>query len=90
MMAGLAHEGVEGEVCLPESNKYITFMVKASQLYKMLRRAGWYEVRQTGSHRIMKHQEHSGHLSVPFHGSKEVPKGLFEATLKKAGLKKRK
>jgi len=48
---------------------------------------GWYIVRQTGSHVLMKHPDRKGQLSVPFHASCEVKKGLLQAILKKANLK---
>lgn len=47
---------------------------------------GWYEVRQQGSHRIYKHAEITGIVVIPFHGSKDIPKGTERSILKKAGL----
>lgn len=70
------------------SNNYITFAsVKCSELLKLLKNNGWYKIRQSGSHVIMKHPEKNGTLPVPFHGSKDVKKGLLKAILKQANIK---
>jgi len=56
--------------------------VKANELFKLLKKDGWFEIRQTGSHVMMKHPVKSGQLVVPYHGSKEVSKGVVGAILK--------
>ncbi|MCF0038579.1 type II toxin-antitoxin system HicA family toxin [Dyadobacter fanqingshengii] len=61
--------------------------MKSSELFKLLIKDGWFEVRQTGSHRIMRHSVKQGQLIVPFHGSAEVKKGLLSALLKQADIK---
>jgi len=67
---------------LIQSNKYITFgWLKYSELLRLLKQDGWFVVRQTGSHHIMIHETKSGILSIPFHGAKEIGKGLLKATL---------
>jgi predicted RNA binding protein YcfA (HicA-like mRNA interferase family) len=60
--------------------------MKCSELFKLLKKNGWYEIRQSGSHIIMKHPGKKGTLSVPFHGSKEVKRGLLKAILKQANI----
>jgi predicted RNA binding protein YcfA (HicA-like mRNA interferase family) len=60
-------------------------VVKASEIEKLVTVKGWYEVGQRGSHRIYKHDEMTGLLVIPFHGSKDLPKGE-RSILKKAGL----
>ncbi|WP_354355508.1 type II toxin-antitoxin system HicA family toxin [Pedobacter sp. UYP30] len=45
------------------------------------------EIRQTGSHVIMKHDTKLQQLTVPNHGTKEVKKGLCSAILKQAEIK---
>lgn len=57
--------------------------MKSSELVRRFERAGWQEVRQTGSHKIFKNPKTGETVPVPFHGSKEVPKGLSKALLKK-------
>lgn len=60
--------------------------MKARELEKLVMEKGWYEVRQQGSHRIYKHAEITGIVVIPFHGSKDIPKGTERSILKKAGL----
>lgn len=70
------------------SNKYITFVfVKYNELFRLLKSDGWFEVRQKGSHVIMKHPSKLVQLTVPNHSSKEVKKGLLTAILKQADIK---
>jgi predicted RNA binding protein YcfA (HicA-like mRNA interferase family) len=69
-------------------NIFITFdMVKYSELFRILKKDGWYIVRQKGSHVLMQHRMRKGQLSVPFHAGKEVKKGLLRSILKMAGIK---
>jgi len=62
--------------------------MKASELLKLLKKNGWYEARQKGSHIIMRHPGREGILIVPFHGGKEIPKGTLLIILKEANIKK--
>lgn len=61
--------------------------MKSSELVRLLKKDGWFEVRQSGSHIVMKHPEKEGKLIVPFHASSEVKKGLLNGILKKANIK---
>lgn len=61
--------------------------MKASELFKLLKKDGWFEIRQTGSHVILQHPVKKGQLVVPYHGSKEVPIGILKAILKEANIK---
>lgn len=61
--------------------------MKYSELIKLLKNNGWYEIRQSGSHVTMRHTDKKVTLTVPFHGSKEVKKGLLKAILKQADIK---
>ena len=73
-----------------KSNICITFIfsvMKCSELLRLLRRDGWIEIRQTGSHIIMKHPTKAKQLAVPNHGSKEMKKGLLSVIIKDADLK---
>jgi len=38
-------------------NKYITFVMKNKELIRLLMRNGWYIVRQSGSHIVMRHPD---------------------------------
>lgn len=53
----------------------------------MLNREGWFSVRQSGSHMIMKHPIKDGTVVVPNHGSSEIGKGLEKKIKKDAGIK---
>jgi len=61
--------------------------MKSSELLRKLERDGWYIVRQAGSHMTMAHPTKKNTLTVPYHGSKEVGKGLANKLLKEAGLR---
>ncbi|WP_430613812.1 type II toxin-antitoxin system HicA family toxin [Flavobacterium sp. JP2137] len=52
---------------------------------KILEKAGWVLYRTKGSHRVFKHRDFEGLITVP-HPRKDVPKGLFYAILKQAGI----
>ena len=61
--------------------------MKSSELIRKLKKDGWFVLRQSGSHLIMKHPVKPGQLVVPDHGSSEVGKGLENKILKDAGFK---
>jgi predicted RNA binding protein YcfA (HicA-like mRNA interferase family) len=61
--------------------------MKSSELLRILKADGWFEVRQTGSHIIMRHAEKLNQVSVPFHAGKEVKKGTLQSILKDAEIK---
>lgn len=61
--------------------------MKYNDLFKLLRKDGWFEVRQKGSHVIMQHPTKPGQLTVPNHTGKEVKKGLLRTILKHAEIK---
>ena len=56
--------------------------MKCSELLRLLKKAGWMEVSQKGSHNKMKHDSISGTIIFPNHGSQELGKGL-ELKIKK-------
>ena len=60
--------------------------MKYSELLRLVIKDGWYVVRHAGSHMIMRHSIKKGEISIPFHGSKEISKGLLKAILKKANI----
>lgn len=62
-------------------------MVKYNELFRVLKKDGWFVIRQKGSHVIMKHPNKEGRLIVPFHGGKEVRHGILKTILKQAGIK---
>jgi predicted RNA binding protein YcfA (HicA-like mRNA interferase family) len=61
--------------------------MKYSELFRLLKKDGWIELRQKGSHVIMKPPTKGEQLTVPYHAGKEVKKGLLTAILKQANIK---
>lgn len=51
--------------------------MKSSELLRILKKNGWHEVRQKGSHIIMQHPTKPNMVPVPFHASKEMKKGTL-------------
>lgn len=64
--------------------------MKYDELFRLLKKDGWFEIRQKGSHVIMKHAEKAEQLTVPYHAGKEVKKGLLKAILKQAKINTKK
>ncbi|HEY1870013.1 MAG TPA: type II toxin-antitoxin system HicA family toxin [Chitinophagaceae bacterium] len=60
--------------------------MKSSELLRLLLRDGWIIIRQTGSHIILRHPVKPGQINCPYHGQKEVGKGLEIKIKKEAGL----
>jgi predicted RNA binding protein YcfA (HicA-like mRNA interferase family) len=56
-------------------------------ILKILRKDGWYIVDQDGSHAQLKHPTKPRKVTVPIHGSKDIPPGTLNSILKQAGLK---
>ena len=59
-------------------------VVKAREMAAVLKRAGFHELRQVGSHLTFKHPKGSM-VVVPMH-SKDLPRPMTTAILKQAGL----
>jgi predicted RNA binding protein YcfA (HicA-like mRNA interferase family) len=60
--------------------------MKASELLRLLQKAGWQSVRQRGSHIKLIHPERSDFIIFPNHGAKEVGRGLEKKIKKQGGL----
>ena len=58
----------------------------AKQIEKLIKKKGWYFVRQNGSHKMYKHEAITGIVVIPFHGKKDIPKGTLKSIHKKAEL----
>jgi predicted RNA binding protein YcfA (HicA-like mRNA interferase family) len=59
----------------------------AAELLRALRRAGWQESRQRGSHRRLEHHDRPGQMvTLAVHTGKTVPIGTLKAILEAAGL----
>ena len=53
-----------------------------------LKRDGWFEVNQVGSHKQFKHPTKKGRVTVP-HPKRNIPKGTLKSIEKQAGVKLR-
>ena len=59
--------------------------MKSSEVHQWIRKSGWRMVRVSGSHVI--YERHGKRIPVPYHGSKEIGKGLLFKIIKQMGLK---
>ena len=59
----------------------------AQQMIALLEERGWYEVRQSGSHKILKNcYDPFKHTVVPIHKGKGLPPGTQRAIMRDAGI----
>ena len=56
------------------------------EVIRMLKKEGWFELRQSGSHRQFRHKTRAGLITVPIHND-DLSKGTLISILKKAGIK---
>ncbi len=61
--------------------------MKCSELFRLLKKEGWYPISQKGSHVKLKHDLREGVVIFPNHGSQELGTGLEKKILKDAGIK---
>lgn len=61
--------------------------MKCDELFKILKKNGWKEIRQKGSHKVLRKDGKANTIIFPYHRGKEVPKGTAISILKQAGLK---
>jgi predicted RNA binding protein YcfA (HicA-like mRNA interferase family) len=64
-------------------------VVKVRAMIKELNEDGWFQVRQTGSHRIFRHGEKSGSVTVPGALGIELSKPTVASIVRQAGLDRR-
>lgn len=60
--------------------------MKVKELLKMLKKDGWVEKTQKGSHLQLEHPTKKGKVTVPVHGG-DIPKGTLNSILKQASIK---
>ncbi len=58
----------------------------AKEVLEILKKDGWYEIAQRGSHVQLKHPEKKGKVTVPVHSGKTLPIGTIKSILKQAGI----
>ncbi len=62
--------------------------MNSREVISALRRDGWYEVNQVGSHKQFKHPVKPGRVTVP-HPRRDIPLGTLRSIEKQAGIKLR-
>ena len=60
--------------------------VTGKEMVRVLRRAGWREVRQRGSQVRLSHPDHSDHVTVPVHSGEIIAPALLKSILRQAGM----
>jgi predicted RNA binding protein YcfA (HicA-like mRNA interferase family) len=60
--------------------------ITAIELLRALKRDGWFQVRQSGSHIILKHAEKTGFVVVPNHARVVIKQKTLDENLERAGL----
>jgi len=63
--------------------------MKSADVIKILKKDGWVQVAQKGSHFQFKHPEKRGRVTVP-HPKRDLPLGTLKSIEKQAGIKIRK
>ncbi len=62
--------------------------MKSAEVIALLRKDGWIEVAQRGSHIQFKHPQKPGRVTVP-HPKRDIPIGTLHSIEKQSGLKLR-
>jgi len=60
--------------------------VSAWKLIKFLKKHGYYEDRQSGSHLTLRNDKEHKSITIPLHQSKDIGKGLLKQILKDSGF----
>jgi predicted RNA binding protein YcfA (HicA-like mRNA interferase family) len=62
--------------------------MNSRDVIRVLQKAGWYEVSQSGSHKQFKHASKPGRVTVP-HPKRDIPMEPSRSIEKQAGIKLR-
>jgi predicted RNA binding protein YcfA (HicA-like mRNA interferase family) len=62
-------------------------IMRYDEIIRILKKDGWFEVTQKGSHVQFKHLIKTGKVTVPYHGKEELALGTLNSILKQAKLK---
>ena len=60
--------------------------MKVKELLRILKKDGWIEKEQKGSHLQLTHPSKKGKVTIPIH-SGDIPKGTLAAIMRQTGLK---
>ena len=61
--------------------------MRFQEIDRLLKRDGWYEVNQVGSHHQYKHPTKIGKVTVPEHSGKDINIYVVKSIIKQSGLK---
>lgn len=61
--------------------------MKCDELFRKLKKEGWKQVRQKGSHKVLRKEGIPKTIVFPYHKGKEMPTGTANRIMKQAGLK---
>ncbi|MBZ0271464.1 type II toxin-antitoxin system HicA family toxin [bacterium] len=61
-------------------------ILRARQIVAALKRAGFEVVEQEGSHIHLKNPRRTGKVTVPNHGSRDIPRALLKKIIAQAGM----
>lgn len=60
--------------------------ITAVQTERAVKRDGWYEDRQSGSHRIFRHPDKLGRVVIPIHSGRVIPPTTLKTIIDSMGL----
>jgi predicted RNA binding protein YcfA (HicA-like mRNA interferase family) len=60
-------------------------VITAEQLRRALRRGGWEEIRQSGSHLRLRHPDYNEDVTIAMH-SGDIPTGTLRAIVRQLGM----
>jgi predicted RNA binding protein YcfA (HicA-like mRNA interferase family) len=60
--------------------------ITASELIRALHRDGWFDVRQSGSHLVLRHATKPGRVVVPWHSGAILKPKILADALEQTGL----
>jgi len=60
--------------------------MSSRELIRELKKRGWYEINQVGSHKQFKHATIKGRVTVP-HPRRDIPAGTLKSIEKQCGFK---
>ncbi|MBW4079422.1 MAG: addiction module toxin, HicA family [Acidobacteria bacterium] len=64
--------------------------MKVREVIQRIEAEGWYQVRQTGSHRQFHHRSHRGCVTVAGHPSRDLPEWIVNSIMRQARIGRRK
>lgn len=60
--------------------------ITATECERAVRRDGWFQVRQVGSHRTFQHPTKPGTIVIPMHARRDIKPGTLKSIIDTMGL----